>query len=112
MMQEAEPALQAATAALALVKSADITEIKNLANPPDDVKTVCQLTFYFFEVNSKDGSWGNVKANMLSDMKLLVKLKEYDITTCRSDQAKRAKDLLAKYKKSTGLDGDDLFAYV
>lgn len=60
-MEAAKPALEAAKAALNMVKSNDIVEIKNLANPPDDVKTVCQLTFYFYTHDSKDGSWANVK---------------------------------------------------
>jgi len=68
-----------------MIKPNDIVEIKNLANPPDDVKIVCQLTFYFYTPNSKDGSWPSVKSNMLSDMKLLQNLKDYDITTCRAD---------------------------
>jgi hypothetical protein len=72
-MELAAPALLAAKAALQMVKQADITEIKNLANPPDDIKLVCQLTFYFY-VNDKDGSWGNVKQKMLGDMKLLTNL--------------------------------------
>jgi dynein heavy chain len=111
-MEAAQPALLAAQAALSMVKAADITEIKNLASPPDDVRIVCQLTFYFYTADSKDGSWGNVKAKMLSDMKLLTSLKEYDITTCRADQASRAKKLLDQYKKQAKLDGDELQQYV
>jgi len=65
-MEAAKPALDAAQAALQLVKAPDIVEIKNLANPPDDVKTVCQLTFCFYTPDSKDGSWANVKTKMLS----------------------------------------------
>jgi hypothetical protein len=44
-MELAKPALEAAKAALLLVKAADINEIKALAAPPDDIRTVCELTF-------------------------------------------------------------------
>ena len=84
-MDAAKPALEEAKQALQMVKAADITEIKNLPNPSDDIRTVCALTFYFYTANSKDASWASVKANMLNDMKLLTPLQTYEITSCRPE---------------------------
>ena len=84
-MAAAQPALLEAKAALQIVKANDITEIRALASPPEDVKVVCQLCFYFYTQDSRDGSWANVKAKMLQDARLLQTLKDYDITTCKAD---------------------------
>ena len=93
-MEAAAPALLAAKAALQNVKAAQITEIKALANPPEMIKTVCQITFQFYLKDGKNDDWGNVKLRMLGDMKLLDNLKSYDITTCTRDQAARAKKII------------------
>jgi len=55
-----------------------------LANPSDAIKQAITVAFYYF-VKEANADWANVKLNMLNDMKLLEKLKTYDITKCRSD---------------------------
>jgi hypothetical protein len=45
--------LLAAQAAVANLSAADITEIKGLANPTEDVRIVCELTFFFYTTDSK-----------------------------------------------------------
>jgi len=69
---------------LTQISQKDITEVKALANPSDAIKQAITVAFYYF-VKDSNAEWANVKLVMLNDMKLLEKLKTYDITKCRSD---------------------------
>ena len=110
-LKKAAPALAAAKLALQNIKSADIVEIKNLANPPDAVKLAITIAFHYYIRDSND-SWPNVKLKMLMNSRLLTELQEYDIATARVDQAQRCKKLLKNLKKEQEKDGDELQAYM
>ena len=67
-LKAAEPAVARAQAAVADIKQAEITEIKNLPQPPLAVALVCAIAFNFFEKDpkiAKDESWPNVKTALL-----------------------------------------------
>jgi len=85
------PALQAAAEALKMVSQAAITEIKNLASPPQTVQDVCCMAWFLWPGSNADGSWPTVKLNLLGNMKLLEGLKTYNIEKTKADQASRAK---------------------
>jgi len=55
-----------------------------LANPSDAIKQAITVAFHYFVRDPKD-DWANVKLNMLNDMKLLEKLKTYDVGKCKAD---------------------------
>jgi dynein heavy chain len=105
-LKKAAPALAAAKLALQNIKSADIVEIKNLANPPDAVKLAITIAFHYY-FRSSDDSWANVKLKMLMNSRLLTELQEYDIATARPDQAARCKKLLKQLRKDQGTDDPD-----
>lgn len=77
-VKAAVPALEAAKEALKNVKSADITEIANLGQPPDAIRHVCTIVFHFF-FNQKDGPWDVVKIKLLKMPGLTEKLKALDM---------------------------------
>lgn len=83
-MKAAAPALAAAKEALSQINPKDITEIKALAAPPEAVKQCITLAFYYFIRDSND-DWANIKLKMLGDMKMLEKLKTYDISVAKND---------------------------
>ena len=67
-LKAAEPAVARAQAAVADIKQSEITEIKNLPQPPLAVALVCAIAFNFFEKDpkiAKDESWPNVKTALL-----------------------------------------------
>ncbi|KAJ1549535.1 Dynein heavy chain 7, axonemal [Cladochytrium tenue] len=88
-LAEAIPALESALAALDTLKSADITVIKSMKNPPPGVKLVMEAVCIMKDVKpvkipDPSGSgkkiedfWGPSKT-MLSDLKFLDTLKAYD----------------------------------
>jgi hypothetical protein len=94
VLEEAQPAIEAAEQAVGDIKSNDINEIKALNSPPTAIAMVCQATFHYMEHDSKfrrNDEWGTVKARLLGNMKLLEDLKNYNIAKCNSDMAKGAK---------------------
>jgi hypothetical protein len=67
-----------------MIKPGDIVEVKALANPSDAIKQAITAAYYYF-VRDAGSDWAaNIKPNMLNDMKLLEKLKSYDITKCQA----------------------------
>jgi len=110
-LKAAAPALAAAQLALTQIKQADITEVKNLANPPEAVKQAITVAFYYF-VRDSNSEWPNVKLKMLGDMKLLDNLKNYDIAKAKSDQSNRCKTLLKNLRKEHGCEGEELQAFM
>ncbi|VEL07675.1 unnamed protein product [Protopolystoma xenopodis] len=88
-LAEAQPALEAALAALDTLKPSDITIVKSMQNPPPGVKLVMEGVCVMRDikpdkVNDPSGSgkkindyWGPSK-KLLGEMNFLVSLKEYD----------------------------------
>lgn len=107
-LEEAVPALQAAKAALANISSAAITEIKNFAQPPQVVMDVCCIAYYLYPKSNSDGSWANIKLNLLGDTKLLDNLRKYNVSLLKSDAANRAKKKMDKLIKDMGATGEEL----
>lgn len=98
-LEQAIPALEAANAALSNIKAADITEIKQFAQPPQVVVDVCCIAYFLYPKANTDGSWANIKTNLLGDPKVLENLKKYNVTTLRTDAANRAKKKFEKLIK-------------
>lgn len=87
-LAEAQPAMEAALAALDTLKPADITIVKSMANPPFGVKLVMEAVCVMRDIKPdriNDPStgkkildyWGPSK-RLLGDMNFLQTLKEYD----------------------------------
>ena len=56
-----------------------------------------------------DGSWSNIKSQLLSDTRLLDSLKNYDVSKTKGDAAKRAKTKMYKLISDMGVgDGPEL----
>jgi dynein heavy chain len=106
-LKAAAPMLAAAKQALSNVQPKDITEIKALANPPQAVKQAITLAFFYF-INDGNDDWGNVKLKMLGDMKMLEKLKTYEIGDAKNSQSTRCKQLYRALKKEYGCEGAEL----
>lgn len=90
-LEAAVPALQEAAEALKMVSQAAITEVKNLATPPDAVQQVCTTAWFLWPGSTAQSDWPTVKLKLLGDMKLLEGLKTYNVERTKADQAKRAK---------------------
>ncbi|KAL5971244.1 Dynein heavy chain 7 axonemal [Taenia solium] len=87
-LAEAQPAMEAALAALDTLKPADITIVKSMANPPFGVKLVMEAVCVMRDIKPdriNDPStgkkildyWGPSK-RLLGDLNFLLTLKEYD----------------------------------
>lgn len=87
-LAEAQPALEAALAALDTLKPADITIVKSMANPPYGVKLVMEAVCVMRDIKPDKTMdpgtgkriidyWGPSK-RLLGDMSFLQSLKEYD----------------------------------
>jgi dynein heavy chain, axonemal len=97
VLQAAQPAVEAAEAALQEVNQKDLSEVKALANPPKIVVMVCTLAFYLKEENlaeQRKDDWGNVRTRLLGNMRLLPELQEYKINKCKAEMARNAKKML------------------
>lgn len=68
-----------------MIRPADITEIKNLASPPQTVQDVCTMAWFLWLGSTADGSWPTVKLKLLGDMKLLEGLKSYNVEKTKND---------------------------
>lgn len=91
-----------------MIKPGDIVEVKALANPSDAIKQAITAAYYYF-VRDAGSDWAaNIKPNMLNDMKLLEKLKSYDITKCQAGQAERGKKLIKQLMKDYSVDIEGL----
>jgi len=79
--------------------------MRNLANPPEAVKSVLTAVFYFY-TDDKDSSWNNLKKKMLGDMKLLDRLKDFNVFKIEPVQSVRFKKLYKNLVQEFGCDGD------
>ncbi|KAJ8605523.1 hypothetical protein CTAYLR_000063 [Chrysophaeum taylorii] len=89
-LDQALPALEAATSALKSLKPSDITEIKAMKKPPDAVKLVLEAVCLMMNVKPEkikdpaggmkkiDDYWGPAQKHLLGDTKFLSHLMEYD----------------------------------
>lgn len=98
-LEEAIPALEAAKAALANVTKAALDEIKALANPPTVIVDVCSVCFFLYPKTTGVPEWPSIKAQVLSDMKLLDGLRGYDVEKTKTDDANKAKKRMQKIAK-------------
>ena len=87
-LSEALPVLEAALAALNTLRPADISVVKSMKNPPSAVKTVLEAVCILFNekpIRKPDPATGKMiddywaaSLKVLSDLKLLDRLKSYD----------------------------------
>jgi dynein heavy chain len=84
-LEAAVPALQEAAEALKMVSQAAITEVKNLASPPDAVQQVCTTAWFLWPGSNASNDWPTVKLKLLGDMKLLEGLKTYNVEKTKPD---------------------------
>jgi dynein heavy chain, axonemal len=94
-LEEAIPALEAAAEALENLDKADITEIRGFANPPEAVKKVSLCVLHLKPLPGKfTEDWKGCKT-MLSNMKFLDSLKEYNKDHMKDSQVRKVQ----KYMK-------------
>lgn len=94
-LKEAEPALEAAAAALNKLKKDDIAEVKTMANPPVAVVAVLQCVLELKPSgteNPADG-WKAAKV-MMSDTNFLGKLRNYAKDNITDNQIKKVNKIL------------------
>jgi len=61
--------------------------------------------FYFY-TDDKDSSWNNLKKKMLGDMKLLCRLKDFNVFKIEPVQSVRFKKHYKNLVQEFGCDGD------
>lgn len=107
-LDEALPALEAAKLALENIKKKELDEIKALAAPPTAILDVCAVCFYLYPKSSGNAEWSLIKAQMLSDFKLIDDLKNYDVGKTKHSDSVQAKKRMAKIEKDCKNDVEDL----
>jgi dynein heavy chain len=84
-----------------------------LASPPAVIEAVCGIAYFLYPKTGSDASWSNIKVGLLSDMKLLNNLKEYEVSKTKADGANRAKKKYQQLVKDLGVgEGDELQALI
>lgn len=112
-LEDAIPALTAAKEALNDIDQKSLTEIKALASPPAVIEAVCSIAYFLYPKTGSDSSWSNIKVGLLSDMKLLNNLKEYEVSKTKADAASRAKKKYNQLVKDLGVgEGEELQALI
>ncbi|XP_054265094.1 dynein beta chain, ciliary-like [Macrosteles quadrilineatus] len=104
-LEKAEPALQAAMAALNTLNKNNLTELKSFGAPPSAVVKICEAVMVLFCKGKlpKDRSWKACKVMMGALDKFLHNLVNYDKENIHPDIIK---ELLAKYIKDPEFDPD------
>jgi len=116
-LQEALPAVEAASAALENLDKKDLTELKAFANPPDAVRLLCFQLVVLKPTGEKfNEDWGDAK-KLLSDGNLLQKLKTYAKDDITDKQIKGVKkhfgpDLSMEKMKTVSKAGYGLLTWV
>jgi Microtubule-binding stalk of dynein motor len=67
-LEEAIPALEAAQQALNNIQAKDITEIKALPQPHQNIQDVCTICYFIYPKGGADDQWASVKLKLLGDM--------------------------------------------
>lgn len=70
-----------------MVSQAAITEVKNLASPPQTVQDVCTMAWFLSLGSTAATDWPTVKLKLLGNMRLLDDLKTYNVEKTKGDQA-------------------------
>ncbi len=109
-LEKAEPALQAAYAALNTLNKANLTELKTFTSPPPDVIQVISAVYILWEGTKnykvpKDKSWKACKSNMMGDAQ---KFLDGLITLDKESITGMVVDAMDPYVKSPGFDPEKI----
>jgi len=69
------------------VNKAALDEVKALANPSATIVDVCAVCFFLYPKTTGNPEWPAIKAQVLSDMRLLDGLKSYDVEKTKHNNA-------------------------
>lgn len=112
-LEEAIPALEAAKLALSNVNKSALDEVKALANPATVIVDVCAVCFFLYPKTTGNPEWPSIKAQVLSDTKLLDGLKNYDVEKTKNAEAQQAKKRMQKIAKDfKEIPAEELAQYI
>ena len=81
------------------MNKAALDECKALASPPQVIVDVCAVCFFLNPKSSGTPDWNVIKAQVLSDTKLIDSLKNYDVEKTKVSDANNAKKRMQKIAK-------------
>ncbi len=109
-LAKAYPALEAASEALKNLKRDDINEVKNYAQPTQEVRNVCFCVMLLQSIK-KEHTWANAKA-MMADINFIPSLINFDVKSLTDANVKKVRVFMTKdftpekvFRKSSAAGG-------